>query len=66
MVYDKIKVSSPQAKRFSNGGELDCNRFGGKKEPGLYRVYSQDDEFLGIAEIDENKTQLSVRRVYVK
>lgn len=66
VVYDKIKVSSPQAKRFSNGGELDCNRFGGKKEPGLYRVYSQDDEFLGIGEIDENKTQLSVRRVYVK
>ena len=66
VVYDKIKVSSPQAKRFSNGGELDCNRFGGKKEPGLYRVYSQEDEFLGIGEIDENKTQLSVRRVYVK
>ena len=66
VVYDKIKVSSPQAKRFSNGGELDCNRFSGKKEPGLYRVYSQEDEFLGIGEIDENKTQLSVRRVYVK
>ncbi len=66
VVYDKIKVSGAQAKRFSNGGELDCNRFGGKKEPGLYRVYSQDDEFLGIGEIDENKTQLSVRRVYVK
>jgi hypothetical protein len=29
-------------------------------------VYSQDDEFLGIGEIDENITQLSVKRVYVK
>ncbi len=66
VVYDKIKVTGAQAKRFANGGELDCNRFGGKKEPGLYRVYSQEDEFLGIGEIDENKTQLSVRRVYVK
>ena len=66
VVYDKIKVSSAQAKRFSNGGELDCGRFGGKKVPGYYRVYSQDDEFLGIGEIDENITQLSVKRVYVK
>ena len=66
VVYDKIKVTEAQAKRFSNGGELDCDRFGGKKDPGLYRVYSQADEFLGIGEIDENKTQLSVRRVYVK
>ena len=66
VVYDKIKVTPAQAKRFSNGGELDCNRFGGKKEPGLYRVYSQEDEFLGIGEIDENQMQLSVRRVYVK
>lgn len=66
VVYDKIKVTQAQAKRFSNGGELDCARFGGKKEPGLYRVYSQDGEFLGIGEIDENRTQLSVRRVYVR
>ena len=66
VVYDKIKVTPAQAKRFSNGGELDCNRFGGKKAPGLYRVYSQEDEFLGIGEIDENQMQLSVRRVYVK
>lgn len=66
VVYDKIKVSEAQAKRFSNGGELDCDRFGGKKEPGFYRVYSHKDEFLGIGEIDENRTQLSVKRVYVR
>ena len=66
VVYDKIKVSQAQAKRFSNGGELDCSRFGGKKEPGLYRVYSQSEEFLGIGEIDENITQMSVKRVFVK
>ncbi len=66
VVYDKIKVTAPQARRFSNGGELDCSRFGGKKEPGYYRVYSQNGDFLGIGEIDENITQLSVKRVYVK
>ena len=66
IVYDKIKVSQPQSKRFSNGGGLDLERFGGKKEIGLYNVYSPEDEYLGVGEIDENKTELSVRRVYVK
>lgn len=64
--YDKIKVSAPQAKRFSNGGELDVNRFGGKKEPGYYCVYSPENEFLGIGEIDSEVTTLSVKRVYVR
>lgn len=64
--YDKIKVSEAQARRFSNGGALDCNRFGGKKEPGLYNVYSPDGRFLGIGEIKENSTELSVKRVLVE
>ncbi len=64
--YDKIKVSAAQAKRFSNGGELDANRFGGKKVPGLYCVYSPENEFLGIGEIDSEVTTLSVRRVFVR
>lgn len=63
--YDKIKVSQAQARRFSNGGALDCSRFGGKKEPGLYCVYSPDGVFLGVGEIDENQTELSVKRVFV-
>ena len=66
ITYDKIKVSAPQAKRFSNGGELDVNRFGGKKAPGLYCVYSPEDEFLGIGEIDSGVTTLSVKRVFVR
>ncbi|MBQ8504463.1 MAG: tRNA pseudouridine(55) synthase TruB [Clostridia bacterium] len=64
--YDKIKVSEAQSRRFSNGGELDCNRFGGKKEPGLYCVYSPVGKFLGVGEIDENREKLSVKRVYVE
>lgn len=64
--YPAIRVSEAQAKRFSNGGALDTNRFGGKKETGFYNVYSPDGDFLGIGEIDERKTELSVKRVYVK
>ncbi len=66
IAYDKIKVSEAQAKRFSNGGELSTDRFGGKKAPGFYNVYSPEDEFLGIGEIDEAVTTLFVKRVYVK
>lgn len=64
IIYDKIKVSAAQAKRFSNGGALDINRFGGKKEPGLYLVYSPENVFLGVGEIDSDQTELSVKRVY--
>ena len=63
ITYDKIKVSSAQARRFSNGGALDCQRFGGKKEPGLYCVYSPEGDFLGVGEIDEERKQLSVKKV---
>lgn len=64
ITYDKIRVSQAQARRFSNGGALDINRFGGKKEPGLYLVYSPENEFLGVGEIDRERTELSVKRVY--
>lgn len=62
--YPKLKVSAPQARRFSNGGALATDRFGGKKEPGLYLVYSPDNEFLGVGEIDSEITELSPKRVY--
>ena len=64
--YDIIKVTDNQAKRFSNGGELDCERLKVEVNPGLYRVYSRDDRFLGLGEITDEKTQLNVRRVYVE
>lgn len=63
--YPAVRVTAPQAKRFSNGGALDTGRFGGKKEPGYYNVYSPDGRFLGIGEIDEEKTELKVKRVFV-
>ncbi|MBQ9914373.1 MAG: tRNA pseudouridine(55) synthase TruB [Clostridia bacterium] len=63
--YPEIRVTAPQSKRFSNGGGLDINRFGGKKEPGLYNVYSPEGKFLGIGEIDSERTELKVKRVFV-
>lgn len=66
LTYDKITVSEAQAKRFSNGGELDFIRLKDKKAPGLYLVYSPDGDFLGVGEIDSEQTQLSVKKVYVR
>lgn len=63
--YAKITVTAAQAKRFSNGGALDLERIGGKKDVGFYRVYSPDGSFLGVGEIDEDKKELSVKRVFV-
>ena len=64
--YGKIRVSEAQTKRFSNGGSLDCNRFGGDKSAGLHCVYSPDGDFLGIGEIDEDGQVMSARKVYVE
>ena len=64
--YSKIKVSEAQTKRFSNGGSLDCNRFGGDKTPGLHCVYSNEGAFLGIGEIDADGQVMTARKVYVE
>ncbi len=64
--YGKIRVSEAQTKRFSNGGSLDCNRFGGDKSAGFHCVYSPDGDFLGIGEIDEDGQVMSARKVYVE
>lgn len=64
--YTVIKVTDNQAKRFSNGGELDTERLRINPEEGLYRVYTQQDRFLGLGEIKEDKKQLRVKRVFVE
>ena len=64
--YSRIKVSEAQTKRFSNGGSLDCNRFGGDKTPGLHCVYSNEGAFLGIGEIDADSQVMTARKVYVE
>ncbi len=66
---DAIKVSEPQANRFRNGGELSLERLrfqGNSPEDGaLLRVLSQENEFLGLGEVNQETGMLTVRRVFV-
>ncbi len=63
--YPEITVTAPQAQRFSNGGSLDYARLHKNLDTGIYRVYSPEQKFLGLGEIDEDKLNLSVKRVLV-
>ena len=64
--YEKLTVSEAQAKRFSNGGELDLVRVKGAKKDGYYNVYSPEGAFLGIGESSNAEGVLKVRKVYVE
>ncbi len=64
--FPKITVSEAQAKRFSNGGELDLKRLRPvPKETGYYRIFSPEGSFLGVGEVREGEDVLFVKRVYV-
>ncbi len=64
-----VNVSDPQGVRFQNGGELDLARLRGIPEApedgALYRVYSQETDFLGLGEVSLETGALSVRKVFV-
>lgn len=64
--YESLTVTDNQARRFSNGGELDTQRLKITPEEGIYKVYSHSGDFLGLGEITADKTQLKVKRVYVE
>lgn len=63
-IYPSVQVTEAQAKRFSNGGELDLNRIKCAKMTGCYRVFDPCGRFLGLGEINDPET-LQVKRVYV-
>ncbi len=52
--FPSVTVSSAQARRFSNGGELASERLHTDISPSLYRVYSPEKVFLGLGEIRED------------
>ncbi len=54
MSFPEVRVSTAQARRFSNGGELACERLHTVIRPSLYRVYSPEGVFLGLGEIRED------------
>ncbi len=61
--YDSVTVSEAQAKRFSNGGELDEERLKKTLTPALYRVYSPEHKFLGLGEKRADETFLRIKRL---
>ncbi len=64
--YPSVTVSEAQAKRFCNGGALERKRLHIKTQSGLYKVYSPDNEFLGLGEITEDLPEMAIKRIYVK
>lgn len=64
MCYPSVTVTDAQARRFSNGGELSSDRLHIKTVFSLYRVYSRNNDFLGLGEISEDAPDiLRVKRV---
>lgn len=51
--FTAVKITENQAKRFSNGNELDLNRVKIGKKTDYYRVYC-NNSFLGLGEIKDN------------
>ncbi len=65
--YSAIYVSGAQAKRFSNGGELDFKRLKEKFFDGeYYRVFADNGDFLGLGKPDFQSQALKAAKVYVK
>ncbi|MBQ2841563.1 MAG: tRNA pseudouridine(55) synthase TruB [Clostridia bacterium] len=62
--YPVIKVSAAQAKRFSNGGELDLQRLKYPRMLGYFRIYDPENRFIGLGEIGTGDS-LTVKRVFV-
>lgn len=63
--YPTVKVTPAQAVRFKNGGALDLARIQPQNSIGYFRVYSDENEFLGIGEIHKDGIEMTVKRVYV-
>ncbi|MBQ8228168.1 MAG: tRNA pseudouridine(55) synthase TruB [Clostridia bacterium] len=65
-VYPKVKVTEAQSKRFSNGGGLFTQRIRGFNGNGIYRVYSNENEFLGLGKAEESSETLEIARLLIK
>ena len=62
--YPCVTVSAAQAQRFSNGGALDIQRIHSPLSVGIYKVYSPENKFLGLGEVEQDSTQLKIKRIY--
>ncbi len=57
-IYQKVMLSEVQTRMYKNGVKLDLNRVEFDKGNILYRVYSFDNEFIGIGKADYDKEEL--------
>ena len=62
--YPCVTVSAAQAQRFSNGGALDIQRIHSPLSVGIYKVYSPENKFLGLGEVEQDSAQLKIKRIY--
>ena len=60
--YDRLTVTSAQARRFHNGGELSLDRLQGAETDGCYCVFSPDGTFLGVGEAKQETGVLRVKK----
>lgn len=63
-LYPAVQVTPAQSVRFKNGGALDLVRMKPQSTLGYFRIYSDENEFLGIGEISEGSGEMTVKRVF--
>ena len=56
--YDEIYLSEAQTRMYRNGVKLDLNRVIHNSNKNIFRVYSNENIFLGIAKADRNTMEL--------
>jgi len=62
--YPAVQVTTAQSVRFKNGGALDLARIKPQNTLGFFRVYSDENRFLGIGEITAGSAEMAVKRVF--
>lgn len=63
LAYPKVFVTGAQAKRFSNGGELDLGRIKCERTDGYRLVYSPEGLFLGVGEVNTEGGMLQAKKI---
>ncbi len=65
-----VRVSPAQAKRFCNGGGLDLARLrmprGLGEGPQRLRVYEEDRDFLGLGELDPDRSEMKFLKLFAE
>jgi tRNA pseudouridine55 synthase len=62
--YKEIRLNEAQSRMFKNGVKLDINRIKYPKTDEFLRVYSNTDEFLGLASLDFSSDTLVIEKMF--